>query len=989
MTPAPPVLRVATSGIFAVSGAAALAFEALLFRRAGLTFGNSVWAVSLVLCSFMIGLAAGNGLAAGPGQRIRRPFLAYAALEAAIGLLGLLLVLLLPGLTPVLAPWFRSFLDQPLLLNAARLGAGVCLLTLPAVAMGMTLPVLVAALARQDRNYGSVLGRLYGWNTLGAVVGVLIAERVLVAQLGVRGAAAAATALNLLAAGGALWLHHTYVPDAAPSRSTTPIAPDKGSPRRRARLLAAAFVCGALLLCLEVLWFRFFQLFSMPHGWNLAVMLAVVLLGIGCGGLLASYWFRHHPDAEGALAEIALGTGALVGLLYLALPAGMARPADQPLEPLYVWLMFPVSLGSGLLFPLLGRALQKEGVAEVPATGQLTLANTLGSAAGSLLGGFVCLPLLGLDRSFFVICMAYGVVALLVRPARRRAGRSPVTGRRPLLRLAPLLAFLLALALFPFDAMARCLVRSPRSVYAALAPHGMRLEALREGSIETVQLFRKDLGEHAWVHQLATNGYSMSSTGLKAQRYMKLYVHWPVAVHPAIKDACLISFGVGSTARALADTRSIERIDVVDISRDILDVSHLIEPDAAQHPLNDPRVQVHIEDGRFFLEVSDRQYDLITSEPPPPRNAGIVNLYSREYFELIRRRLRDGGIVTYWLPIDQMRAHEAKSIVRAFRDAFPDASLWTGAGLEWMLVGVKNPRGPVSAEQFGRQWRDPEVAPGLAELGLQVPEQLGALFIADGERLGAWLGDALPLTDDHPERLAAHDVAVPEPDLRAYAEFMNSPAAGRNFLQSTALSRLWPADLREATGEWFALQRTVNSILMFDPLRYRELHAALEDPRLSVPLLWVFDSDEKAQRLVRQISPQLLRQGSVDPDVYRHLAAAAAQRGEFITAAALLSQAEARSRQAGAVVAERDYYFRIYLLARSGQRAPAGELARELHRAVQRDPVQVRRVEEFWRWLQTIEPALPGGPLRSSPGSGGTAPEAVGAVGLTPPRTDH
>ncbi len=939
--------------VFSLSGAAALVFEVLLFRRAGLAFGNSIWAVSLVLCSFMGGLAIGNGLMAARGHLIRRPILTYVVLEAWIGVLGLLLVWSLPSLTTVLTPLFRLVVDTPWLLNPIRLGIGLLVMLLPAVAMGMTLPILVSALCARDRNFGSVLGRLYGWNTLGAVVGVLIAERVLVDAFGVIGAAAVAAGMNALAAAGALLVHRNLGPVGGPppdgALPAAPAAPIRADSRRsvRLRIMAAAFVCGATLLALEVLWFRFFHLFSMPLGWNLAVMLAVVLTGIGLGGVAASLWFRWNPEAHAFVGPVALGTGALVGFLYLALPGWMERGLDEPLEPVYVLLMLPVCVGSGLLFTLLGRALHAQGVPEIRAAGQITLANTIGSALGPLVAAFFCLPWLGLDRSFFLMSLAYGGVALLMTGlhARHRAARLSWG------RLAAVLVFLAAVALFPTDAMNRSLLRSGRSMFAALHPIGLELVEVREGPIETIQLYRKDLAGEPYVYLLATNGFSMSGTMLRARRYMKLYAYWPAAVHGNLQDALLISYGVGSTAKALADIPTLRTIDVVDISKDILEVSHVIEPDAQQHPLNDPRVKVHVEDGRFFLAVTDRQYDLITAEPPPPRHAGIVNLYSLEYFRLIRDRLRNGGIVTYWLPVRQLRDAEAKSIVKAFRTVFPESSLWTGAGLEWMMVGVKSPCGPVSAEEFSRQWQDPQRAPTLRRLGFLGPDQLGALFIADGPRLDAWLGDALPLDDDNPLRIAAHEVEIPSSDLAGYAQLMHSPEAEENFRTSSHIGILWPPEIRERTLRWFAPQRTVNTILLYRELCYRELHAALETRPLRDLVLWVLDSDEKAQELLRRIPAEEISTNAGDADLYRHLAAGAVRDGRLLEAVELLDRAELRYRQAGRRAPRRDYHTRIYLLLRAGQPERATELLVRLTRKVQHVPAQLDRVREFWSWV--------------------------------------
>src|SRR6185369_14052528 len=199
-----------TAAFFA-SGASALVFETLWFRQAGLAFGNSIWASSLVLSAFMAGLGLGNALAAAFGRRVANPVRAYAYAEAAIALTGVGLVYLFPVVGVVLAPLFRPLLDQPWLLNPLRLLVAFVLLLVPSTAMGITLPLLITALAdrsgipsrhgpKDEGGFGRVLGWLYGWNTLGAVIGVLAGETFFLGRFGVRGTALAAGGLNLAAA---------------------------------------------------------------------------------------------------------------------------------------------------------------------------------------------------------------------------------------------------------------------------------------------------------------------------------------------------------------------------------------------------------------------------------------------------------------------------------------------------------------------------------------------------------------------------------------------------------------------------------------------------------------------------------------------------------------------------------------------------------------------------------------------------------------------
>jgi spermidine synthase len=391
-------------------------------------------------------------------------------------------------------------------------------------------------------------------------------------------------------------------------------------------------------------------------------------------------------------------------------------------------LMFPVSLLSGMLFTVTGAALSREVEPETRAAGWLTLSNTVGGGLGALAGGFLLLPNLGLEPAIFLLAALYAVVALLLLGARTRedrAGRSwsrSVTG----------VAFALALLLFPFGRMEGEFIRI---VAGRMEDPGAAIAGIREGRTETVLYLRSDLYREPLSFRLVTGAFGMASTAVWARRYMKQFVYWPVALHPHPERALLISFGIGNTAKALTDTRSLTRIDVVDISRDVLEMSDIVFSDAAEHPLRDPRVRVHVDDGRFFLLTTNDRYDLITSEPPPPKHSGVVNLYTRENFQLIYDRLADGGINTYWLPVHSLLPSDTKAIIRAYCDVFADCSLWSGAGYNWMLAGSRDARWQRAEEGFTRQWSDPAVARELRVLGFEKPEQLGATFIADASRL--------------------------------------------------------------------------------------------------------------------------------------------------------------------------------------------------------------------------------------------------------------
>ena len=241
-----------------------------------------------------------------------------------------------------------------------------------------------------------------------------------------------------------------------------------------------------------------------------------------------------------------------------------------------------------------------------------------------------------------------------------------------------------------------------------------RIVAAREGVAETAFYLAHDFLGEPLFFRLATNSYSMASTAPGAQRYMKLFAYLPAALHPRIESAALLCFGTGATAAALADLPELRELDVIDVSRDILEMSDVVHPDPRRHPLRDPRVTVRIEDGRFFLQQTAKRYDLITGEPPPPKIAGVAALYTREHFALLRERLKPGGIATYWLPAHLLHEREALAIARAFCEAFADCSLWSGVNLDWILVGSRDGLAPVPRERFARLFALPGARRGAA-----------------------------------------------------------------------------------------------------------------------------------------------------------------------------------------------------------------------------------------------------------------------------------
>src|SRR5882724_7814451 len=613
------------SVVLFLSGISALIFETLWLRLSGLAFGNSIWAAALILSSFMAGLALGTAIAASSKLRIR-PLKLYAALEIAVALFGCTIVFALPIIGELLRPLFQALWTHQTILLALRVLFSFVILLIPTTAMGLTLPVVLEdrVLARAD--FGRALGLLYGFNTIGAVAGALVGELYLVKAFGLWGTSLAAGLLNCIAAAIAFFLTKRNGSDGTLAASPT----DERVRSRWLRLdyrlpwrpLFISFGAGCILLTLEVVWFRFLRLYVASSATAFSLMLAIVLAGIGLGSIASGGFLKRMRQSA---LPILLVTAAILTLLcYIAFPVPKLGEGEKnfyleswkQIALISLALMFPVAFLSGVLFPAIAARVQESVPSRMNSLGITTLFNTAGAAIGPLLAGFVLLPKLGFQSSLIICAIGYALLCLMT---------GKLTASPTALGLS--IVFVATVALFPWHRN-EVHFANARKLYESEEQH---LVKKIEGTTGTWQLLRRDLFGQPYYYRLMTDGFSMSATNPRNQRYMRLFAYLPSALHPQPEDALLIAFGCGVTADALAHDVDLNHIDMVDISKEAFALADDYRGAGYSNSLRDPRVTAIVQDGRFFLQASSQRYDIITGEPPPPKVLGSVNLYTEQF----------------------------------------------------------------------------------------------------------------------------------------------------------------------------------------------------------------------------------------------------------------------------------------------------------------------------------------------------------------------
>jgi spermidine synthase len=931
-------------GILFLSGTGALLFETLWLRLSGLAFGNSIWAAALILSSFMAGLALGNALAASSRIRRWRPLHLYAVLEILVALFGCTIVFGLPILGDLMRSVWQTLWNYQATLLGLRFLVSFLILLVPTTAMGLTLPVLIEDPVLQRADFGRAIGFLYGFNTLGAVVGAVIGEAYLIAAFGIQGTALAAGLAGCIASAVALLVARSDGDTAVLVRQR--VFPLRLAVRYRVpwRLLFVSFGTGCVLLTLEVIWFRFLRLYVAPSSTAFAIMLAVVLAGIGLGSVAWGIVQRRSAQRGNLLSAFLLLAAVLTPTAYLLFPGATIQTSAGPYN-LASWpqitfvtlaLVFPVAFLSGILFPSIVTRVQASVGDRMNSTGITALSNTIGAAAGPLLASFIVLPILGFQWGLLLCAAIYALLALI---ASERWSLRSTTG---LVVAGLCVALILLIAFFPYHRDEVHFAHASRPYDTDVTGRSREILVKKiEGAADTYQLLRQDLFGMPYRYRLLTDSFSMSGTAPHSQRYMRLFAYLPFAFRPESKDVLLICYGCGVTADAFLHGPHLERLDAVDISKEVFSLADLYSGINYSNPLRDPRVHAVVQDGRFFLQASPQQYDVISGEPPPPKAAGSVNLYTEEFFSLVNSRLKEGGIATFWLPLNLLKVDEAKAILRGFHNAFSNASVWASADEQWIMMGIKGPGRKVNKEDVTSLWSNPSTGADLKRIGMEEPQQLGALFVMDAEEIERLTQDVAPLTDSYPKRLS--DEKSDEQSSHRFAlPYLEAPSAQRRFLASSLIRNIWPESLNSSLDLFFLVReaRFVSGVVGAGN-KWAELDLYLRHSDLQTPVLEIFGSDQfrlaLAEKVEQRTNPP---PGETLPDL---IAGALARRD--ITEAIRLLESKNHRRVANRT----DLFLLTYLYCLSGNVEKAEALIADNAESIKRD----RSIDWLWEKLET------------------------------------
>lgn len=722
----------AAAGLLFASGMAALIFQIVWIKQLSLIVGVEVHAIAVAVSAFFLGLAAGSAWLGRMADRSLQPLRLYAGIELGVAALAL-------AVTWALAHGAPAFVRVEQALPWLAWLAVMALVAVPPMLMGGTLPVLLRACGAGQ--VGRAGGVLYAANTAGAILGALLPAFVLIPAYGVFNTACAAAGLNIAAAAGAWALQRQE----AAALSAEP-ADTAAIPRDAWAAIGLYGAAGAIAMGYEVLWSQMVVPFMSTRAFAFSVVLAVYLAGLALGAALYARWEHRVRDPWRVFALLIAGAG-VAALLELALlgpwlikaqsmaesavrgwtDSGLAGMSARFAVVASVVVLAPTLL-LGAAFPAVLRIAAPPG-RRGQGAGLVLAGNTLGGIAGTLFVAFVLMPRVGTVRGLVILAAGACVIAIAA------AWRSTPMARA--ITVALLGSVLILGWALPADHLARQLpgAKDGRLVF---------YEESRGGTVAVVE--RGEGGQR--FRRLYIQGVSNSGDAMPSLRYMRLQALLPLVVHAGEpRSALVIGYGTGITAGALSRFPGLDRRVVAELLPAVLAAGSLFK--GSYDASADPGLDRRLRDGRRELLVSDDHYDLITLEPPPPSAAGVVNLYSRDFYELAAARLNSNGVVAQWLPLPTQNLDDTRALVASFIAVFPHATLWTTELHEMLLVGSLQPM-PLNVARIAERMSHPALHQALAEVGVDSPAALLATWVMDRQGLARFVGEVAPVTDDAP-----------------------------------------------------------------------------------------------------------------------------------------------------------------------------------------------------------------------------------------------
>lgn len=766
---------------FFLSGATSLSLEVSWSKELSYLLGVDIYAMTTVVTAFMAGLGLGAILVARFYNWSHASIRSYGFLQLIIGISGLISIPVFRSTLPLFSFLYEKLNYSNELFLLARFLVVFCLMLIPVILMGMTLPLVVgASFGKVKGKFSYLAGLLYGINTVGAVSGTLLAGFFLIPKIGILKTCILTGLTDLLIGIFVLWfakygeqlinIEKNKFPRPKGKSGQSPASGRHSvpSPNRFYSWPGVVFLLsGMVALAFEIIWFRLLARIIGPSVHAFSIMLAIYLFGIGIGSIIGSRWIKRTQNHRLPMAILlfVIGMGPLLTLLFVnKLPFWYGRLFVMFSQEVFtIWnlliqgliaalIILPSTLAFGALFPFVIQAYNKESPQEnlqvEPSVGKLYFYNTLGGVAGCLIAGFWMLPTVGVKTSV-IFASALSIVlsvAIFYTVFRGSWIRKTVYS---------------------------CIILSAVIIYTINIP-GLNHSILSAGiytEMVNKDYFKKKidsenpfLGDLLFFHEGINNsvavvankfndgnltlhltGHWVSTTEFHGRLHLKFLGHLPMLFAKQHSMIGVIGYGAGITTGTTLLYPDVKRVNVFELEPGVIKAAKYF--DYINHkPLKDPRTHLYLVDGRSHITYEDFRYDLITADPIHPFTAGASNLYSRDFYQIAREHLNSGGIFCQWIPLVAISPQSYNTILNTIHDVFPHIVLFSFFG-ESVVLASETPI-QINWDELKKRFYAPSVFEDFKAIEITNPFNLMAFYIGGEQLIDTYLKDVKQTTTD-------------------------------------------------------------------------------------------------------------------------------------------------------------------------------------------------------------------------------------------------
>ncbi|MBD3181810.1 tetratricopeptide repeat protein [Candidatus Poribacteria bacterium] len=750
-------VRLILLSLFFFSGATGLIYQIVWNRMLTLVFGSTVFAVTTVLTAFMAGMALGSFYFGRFIDKRGEPLKIYALMQLGIGIFALLLPFILDAVSLIYIPIHRNLQTSFYLLSLVKFILCFIVIIIPTTLMGGTLPVVSKFFTNRLGRLGWNIGLLYAVNTFGAVLGCFSAGFILIRGVGVSGTIYIAASINIVIALLSLYLYSRTGKISRDEVVTEEVQQPSDLPEWSGKLaLVVIAVSGFCGLAYEVLWTRVLTLFLGSTTYAFTTMLSAFLCGIAMGSFILARFVDKRKNLFAILGviQICIGLSAVLlvpvfGKLY-SIGTSFVKPGwwnfiSSRFTLSFLVMLVPTML-MGATFPLVVKIYSRSFRHLGQSIGNVYSINTLGSIFGSFMTGFVFIPLIGIQRSIIIIAFLNAAAGTVVSILSATYSSSLMNQERHssnmIYIIPPSVAILIMALVSIFIDMEK-----PLTEYTSIFKG--------TGIANKMLFYEEDIDASVTVVEDTQNvrrAFVDANQAAEDSRWdlpsHSVIGHLPILLHPEPENALVIGFGMGVTSWSIS--RHGVEVDAVEISPGMIKANKYFTK-INNNVLDEPLVNLYLDDGRNFALTTDKKYDMIsTGIIHPLVSANSAGFYTIDFYDICKRILSEDGIMCQWVPLHRVPEEHYRMIVRTFKSAFPHTTLWFKYTPDFVILIGMPKKLKIDYMDFKNRMSKPGVKEDLALVNMDDPVAFLDSFMMDEDNVEQYAGDGPLHTDNRP-----------------------------------------------------------------------------------------------------------------------------------------------------------------------------------------------------------------------------------------------